>query len=174
MPPNLQNLRPYKSGAEWTGNPAGRPQGLSKYIRSKLGEDGALAVNFLLGVFADRARDHKERFQAVELLLAYGWGRPPQGIALAMTDGDGGAGGPLRIRVTYSEDAGQYEDGTDDRGLAVYPHESAAPLVDYRASIGPLAPAPTAAHPQPEPIPEAAPKAEAALPALAGVRWSPR
>jgi hypothetical protein len=78
-----------------SGNPAGRPKSLSRYIREKT-NDGSEIADFFLGVFASKEKieyenskgekvkrdpNLRERMEAAEWLADRGWGRPTQPIS---------------------------------------------------------------------------------------------
>jgi hypothetical protein len=80
---NTENLIPWQPGQ--SGNPGGRPKG-SKEFRERCRE---FADEKGLPVLIDIAESakHKDRLKAVELLLAYGYGKPKQGVELSGDDG---------------------------------------------------------------------------------------
>jgi hypothetical protein len=65
-----------------SGNPGGRPKGLAKAVRDVSGGDPTVLVEGLLeiargeGLHGKPVRD-ADRIRAYELVLAYGWGKPP-------------------------------------------------------------------------------------------------
>ena len=84
-----------------SGNPSGRPRAkndLIELIRKKLktGKDGNKAVDALLKMAEDSNASYKDRRECWTLLLAYGYGRPPQKM-----EHTGEAGGPVNSVVTY-------------------------------------------------------------------------
>ena len=72
-----------------SGNPSGRPKGIAKAVREACGGDPTVLVEGLLaiargdGAGGEPARA-ADQIRATELLLAYGWGKPP---AFAPIDG---------------------------------------------------------------------------------------
>lgn len=71
---NIANLIPYKPGQ--SGNPGGRPKGLSAYIREKTLEGHELA-DFLMGVMRGSTAFAKiaDRLKACEMLMDRAFGR---------------------------------------------------------------------------------------------------
>ena len=69
-----------------SGNPSGRPKG-TKGFRERCRE---FADEKGLPVLIDIAESakHKDRLKAVELLLAYGYGKPKQGVELTGEEGN--------------------------------------------------------------------------------------
>ena len=69
-----------------SGNPGGRPRGLGRYIREKLGEDGKAIADFAIAIIApemDASAEGEaqgfgfnEKKWAAEFLRDTGWGRP--------------------------------------------------------------------------------------------------
>ena len=84
-----------------SGNPSGRPKGLAHYIQAQTTK-GVELVNWYLGIWRGepaplgRVPKASERFEAAETLLAYGWGRPPQYVDLALASTE-----VRRIEVTF-------------------------------------------------------------------------
>ena len=80
---NTENLIPWQPGQ--SGNPGGRPKG-SKEFRERCREFTDERGLPVLIEIAETAK-HKDRMKAVELLLAYGYGKPKQGVELSGDDG---------------------------------------------------------------------------------------
>ena len=84
-----------------SGNPSGRPKGLAHYIQDKT-RKGHELVDWYLAIWRGekeplgRVPKPGERFGAAETLLAYGWGRPPQNVDLALASTE-----VRRIEVTF-------------------------------------------------------------------------
>lgn len=89
MPDNSKNNsnipgKPFQPGQ--SGNPGGRPKGTKGFrerCRAFADEEG---LNTLIEI-AQSPKD-KDRLKAVELLLAYGYGKPKQGFELSGEDGN--------------------------------------------------------------------------------------
>ena len=84
--------KPFKKGQ--SGNPGGRPKGSKGFkerCRAFANEEG---LNTLIEIA--RESGDKDRLKAVELLLAYGYGKPRQ--ALDIGDGEGG---PAKILLEW-------------------------------------------------------------------------
>jgi len=71
---SLANLMPFKPGQ--SGNPGGRPRGLARRAREKLGNDGERLLDFWIEVMDDVTRPTRERLEASKLLAERGWGKP--------------------------------------------------------------------------------------------------
>lgn len=69
-----------------SGNPGGRPRGLARMTRDKLGDDGDVLVEFWLGVMNDPSAKLPDRLTASKLLAERGWGRPTAVVAAASLD----------------------------------------------------------------------------------------
>lgn len=73
MPPNPQNLRPFKPGQ--SGNPTGRPKSFAHLIR-KATKDGEEMVEFALEIWRSD-RPLKDRWPAFVWLTEYAYGKAP-------------------------------------------------------------------------------------------------
>jgi hypothetical protein len=60
-----------------SGNPGGRPQGLSRATRELIGEDGGPIVEFWASVMNDDGARTTDRLEASRLLAERGWGKAP-------------------------------------------------------------------------------------------------
>jgi hypothetical protein len=75
------NLKPFRSGAEWTGNRKGRPPigaAIAEMARDVITRRGLVEK---LGSIASRKGSLQVR--AIEVLFAYAYGKPPSEIRLA-------------------------------------------------------------------------------------------
>lgn len=64
-----------------SGNEGGRPRGLERLFRDKLGEGGVdEAIDILLTVMRDPKAAAKDRLRAVEIIFDRGWGKPTQTV----------------------------------------------------------------------------------------------
>src|SRR5918995_6833448 len=70
--------RGFKPGQ--SGNPGGRPKGLSKRVRELVGEDGEKIVEFMTSVMADESARKADRLEAAKWLADRGFGRAIQGL----------------------------------------------------------------------------------------------
>lgn len=93
-----------------SGNPGGRRKGLTREVRDRFGENGERLVEILAEIVEGTATgcvlgrsmgepvpvqveaSVRERLDAAELLLAYGFGKPTQSLELA-----GPGGGPIPV-----------------------------------------------------------------------------
>ena len=62
-----------------SGNPAGRPKGIASVVRALTTAEER--VQRLLEIADDPTVRPRDRISATELLLAYGWGKPPATVA---------------------------------------------------------------------------------------------
>jgi hypothetical protein len=63
-----------------SGNPGGRPKGLSRRVRELVGEDGEAIIEFMAGVMADETARKADRLEAAKWLADRGFGRAIQGL----------------------------------------------------------------------------------------------
>jgi hypothetical protein len=76
--------RPWPRGV--SGNPGGRPQGLSRATRELVGEDGHKLAEFWYGIMQDETRRDSDRLEASRLLADRGWGKAPTFAAIEEED----------------------------------------------------------------------------------------
>jgi uncharacterized protein DUF5681 len=62
-----------------SGNPGGRPKGIAAVVRALTSPEKQ--VQRLLEIADDPKARPSDRIRATELLLAYGWGKPPATVA---------------------------------------------------------------------------------------------
>jgi hypothetical protein len=67
--------RPFRK--RLSGNPGGRPKGLSRYVRELVGDDGRRIADFMLGVLDDETERTETRMQAGQWLADRGFGKAP-------------------------------------------------------------------------------------------------
>lgn len=89
-----------------SGNPSGRPKGLQRALRERYGEDGGRLIKMLERYAFGRVKkaSHRERIQAIGMLLERGWGKPVQEVA-GSSDPDAQ---PIRHTVVFG---GRYKPG---------------------------------------------------------------
>jgi hypothetical protein len=58
-----------------SGNPGGRPKGLSRATRELVGEDGMALVRLWWDIARDESRRDRDRLEASRLLADRGWGK---------------------------------------------------------------------------------------------------
>ena len=94
----IQNLKPFEKGQ--SGNPNGRPKlpDLKAAMRDILGDEkeGVTALEAILRKL--RAMAAQGNMKAIELLLAYGYGKPKQQI-----EHTGEGGGPIQTKTVIIE-----------------------------------------------------------------------
>src|SRR5262249_19519394 len=68
--------RPFRKGQ--SGNPGGRPKttGLAEEIRHRRGHSAEALIDLTMMMAKSQKVPARTRLAAIELLLAYGWGRP--------------------------------------------------------------------------------------------------
>lgn len=72
---NAANDTSFKAGGP-SPNPGGRPKGLARLAREKVGNDGDAIITFWLEIMNDATRGVRERLDASKLLAERGWGKP--------------------------------------------------------------------------------------------------
>ena len=63
-----------------SGNPGGRPKGLSRRVRELVGEDGQVIAEFMLGVMNDESARNADRIEAAKWLADRAFGRAVQAL----------------------------------------------------------------------------------------------
>lgn len=91
------NVKPWLWRKGQSGNPGGRPKGLSRYIREQTREGEELA-EFVLSIFRT-SKSGRERMEAASWLADRGFGKPRQGVELS-----GEGGGPVAVASLSIED----------------------------------------------------------------------
>jgi len=67
-----------------SGNPGGRPKGLTRRVRELVGDDGTEIAEFMYAVMADEGARMADRLEAARWLADRGFGKPPQDLELAL------------------------------------------------------------------------------------------
>lgn len=70
--------RGFKPGI--SGNPGGRPKGLSRRVRELVGDDGQAIAEYMLSVMNDEKQRARERMEAAKWLADRAFGRPVQAL----------------------------------------------------------------------------------------------
>lgn len=92
---NTAGLRaPWQPGQ--SGNPAGRPKGLSRKVRELVGGDGEALAQVFIDVLADPKASSRDRMEAATWLADRGWGKPTQHIDQDVWKREGG---PMRADI---------------------------------------------------------------------------
>jgi hypothetical protein len=63
-----------------SGNPGGRPRGLSAYVQQKAGKSGKALIDILWAIAKNEEEETRDRIKAVAELLDRGWNKPTQGM----------------------------------------------------------------------------------------------
>jgi hypothetical protein len=63
-----------------SGNPGGRPKGLSRRVRELVGDDGRAIAEFMFGVLSDETQRTADRMEAAKWLADRGFGRAVQAL----------------------------------------------------------------------------------------------
>ena len=72
-----------------SGNPGGRPKGLTRRVRELVGDDGSAIAEFMHAVMVDDAERTTDRLEAARWLADRGFGRSPQDVELALRGREG-------------------------------------------------------------------------------------
>jgi Family of unknown function (DUF5681) len=67
-----------------SGNPGGRPKGLTRRVRQLVGDDGTAIAEFMYAVMVDDGARTADRLEAARWLADRGFGKPPQDVELAL------------------------------------------------------------------------------------------
>jgi Family of unknown function (DUF5681) len=63
-----------------SGNPGGRPRGMSAYVQKTCGQDGKKLIDILWAIAQNSEEETKDRIKAASELLDRGWNKPSQGM----------------------------------------------------------------------------------------------
>lgn len=88
-----------------SGNPGGRPKGLSASLRAKYGDDAAKLVAELekIAFSASPKLQPRVRIEAIREILNRGWGKPTESVEVSGSGG--GPIGPITFVVRQRESA---------------------------------------------------------------------
>ena len=67
-----------------SGNPGGRPKGLTRRVRELVGDDGTAIAEFMQVAMVDDAERTTDRLEAARWLADRGFGRSPQDVELGL------------------------------------------------------------------------------------------
>jgi hypothetical protein len=67
-----------------SGNPGGRPKGLTRRVRELVGDDGTAIAEFMYSVMADEGARTADRLEAARWLADRGFGKTLQGVEVAL------------------------------------------------------------------------------------------
>lgn len=67
-----------------SGNPGGRPKGLSRRVRELVGDNGEAIAAFMFELMTDPTARNADRIEAAKWLGNRGFGRPIQGVDLSV------------------------------------------------------------------------------------------
>lgn len=67
-----------------SGNPGGRPKGLTRRVRELVGDDGTAIAEFMYAVMADDGARTADRLEAARWLADRGFGKSHQSVEVAL------------------------------------------------------------------------------------------
>jgi hypothetical protein len=70
-----------------SGNPGGRPKGLTRRVRELVGDDGTAIAEFMYAVMSDEGARTADRLEAARWLADRGFGKTLQAVALEAQEG---------------------------------------------------------------------------------------
>jgi hypothetical protein len=71
-----------------SGNPGGRPKGLTRRVRELVGDDGETIAKYMLSVMTDETERTADRMEAARWLSDRGWGKAIQSLDLNVEEHD--------------------------------------------------------------------------------------
>lgn len=63
-----------------SGNPGGRPKGISAYVQKLCGVHGQKLITLLWNIASNDEEETRDRIKAAAVLLDRGWNKPVQGL----------------------------------------------------------------------------------------------
>jgi hypothetical protein len=90
-----------------SGNPGGRPKGITAYVQAKAGLNGEKLIDLLWRIANDDDEATMNRIKAAGELLDRGWNKPSQGVVLS------GEMRPLVIDLVTEADVTSAQDGAE-------------------------------------------------------------
>ena len=72
-----------------SGNPGGRPKGLTRRVRELVGDDGTAIAEFMYSVMADEGARTADRLEAARWLADRGFGKALQAVEVALDAQEG-------------------------------------------------------------------------------------
>jgi hypothetical protein len=70
-----------------SGNPGGRPKGLSRRVRELVGDDGQAIAEYMFRVLSDETQRTADRMEAAKWLADRGFGKPLQALDIDVNAG---------------------------------------------------------------------------------------
>jgi hypothetical protein len=67
-----------------SGNPGGRPKGLTRRVRELVGDNGEAIASFMFELMTDESARNADRIEAAKWLGDRGFGRPIEGVDLSV------------------------------------------------------------------------------------------